>query len=487
MAIGRARLLASGAALSIVFTTLVGAGTAAAADSSNCDSFRTESTQLINPSTDTNLLTQSAGEISSAAARHGYTQNNGAIAKVATTSEFGLAPVWRLWRKGDFVWAAQGDDVDDLVERGYTKLLIQFYAATNEVDCLSPVSRLERNGKYRMAKESDVAAFVADGWQRDKIAFYAAPADKQPAPPPPTPVPPAEPPTGDTKFSIAVLPDTQQEVLRPTDTRFKNRATWLAANKSELDLRYMFQIGDLVNWGHVAPEQFEKASTDVKPLEAAMPWAGAIGNHDTAAVCVGGGACPGANTRVTVRDTSTYNRYFPVSRFDDIGGTYEPGKVDNAYHIFNAGGVKWLALTLELWPRTGAVDWAADVVASHPDHNVIIVTHHYLEGDGSIGQSNGGYGATSPQYLFDNLIKLYPNVKLILSGHTGQADARTDVGVNGNRILSLLQTYHSPTSNPVRLVEIDTAVGTVTSRVYAPLTDTDYPEHVTSTSGLDFS
>ncbi len=58
-------------------------------------------------------------------------------------------------------------------------------------------------------------------------------------------------------------------------------------------------------------------------------------------------------------------------------------------------------------------------MAAHPDENVIVLTHSYLEADGSISQSNGGYGATSPQYLYDNLIKVYPNIKFVLSGHVG--------------------------------------------------------------------
>lgn len=65
------------------------------------------------------------------------------------------------------------------------------------------------------------------------------------------------------------------------------------------------------------------------------------------------------------------------------------------------------------------------------------------------------------------------------------AASRTDIGVNGNKILSLLQTFHSST-NPVRIVEVDTRAGTVNSRVYAPATDTDYDDYSTVTTGLDF-
>ena len=116
---------------------------------------------------------------------------------------------------------------------------------------------------------------------------------------------------------------------------------------------------------------------------------------------------------------------------------------------------------------------------------MIVQTHAYLESNGSISQSQGGYGSTSPQFLYDNLIKQYPNIKLVLSGHVGDAAIRTDTGVNGNKIVSMLQTFHSVT-NPVRIVEIDTSAGTMTSEIYAPGTNTEYPQFTTSTSGLKF-
>jgi Calcineurin-like phosphoesterase len=482
MAHRRARLLITCTALSVAATALMGVGSARAADSSHCDSFNGDLFQAVNPQRHTNLLSRSASEIAGAA-RFGFTENRGVLARVAENAEAGLTPVYRMYKSGDFVWAAEGTDVSDLIGDGYARQFVEFFAATNQVDCLTAVLRLERDGVHRMAAAGEVDQLVGDGWRREKTAFYAA-VDTDTEPPPPPPPPP--PPSGDTKFSIAIIPDTQNEVVNAGDTRMRNRSVWLANNKASLDLRYAMHIGDLVNWGHVVPAQFDKASAEMRPLEAAVPWAGAVGNHDTAAVCVGGSACPGANTSVTVRNTTAFNRSFPVSRFGNVKGTYEPNKIDNAYATFRAGDVDWIALTLELWPRAGAVAWANEVVRTHPNHNVVVVTHAYLNGDGSIGGSNGGYGATSPQYLYDNLIKVHPNIKLVLSGHTGQAAARIDTGTNGNKVLSLLQTYHSPNTNPVRLVEIDTAAGTVTSRVYAPLTNTTYAGDATSTTGMRF-
>jgi hypothetical protein len=374
---------------------------------------------------------------------------------------------------------------------------VEFYAATSPQSCLSPVSRLDRDGRHRVATEGETAGLVADGWVSAGTSFYLV-TDDGPANPPPPPVTPTPTPTptptlppppppgiGDPTFSIAVIPDTQDEVSSLSATRFANRAAWLVDHKAELDLRYAIQIGDLTSWGHVAPEQFVKASTEIKPLEAVIPWSVAAGNHDTAAVCAGGSACPGADTRATVRDVSTFNRYFPPSRFPDLRGTYEPNRSENSWSAFSAGGKDWLVLTLELWARPEVVAWANDVVAANPTRNVIINTHSYLAADGSISTSNGGYGSTSPQYVFDHLVKLHPNIKMVVSGHVGQAAMRTDTGVAGNKVISFLQAFHS-TTNPVRLIDIDTATGTVSSRVYAPEHNTDYPQYSTSTSGMDF-
>jgi hypothetical protein len=388
------------------------------------------------------------------------------LGRVVSSTGVGLTPVWRLARGTDFVWALDGADADRVAASGYTRQRVDFHAATAPQSCLTAVYRLVRNGVHRLATRAQAPGLAAQGWVADGGTFHLLLGGVDPT------------------FSIAVLPDTQNE-MGTTSTRFADRANWLAANKAALDLRYAIHIGDLTNWGHVAPSQFQKASTEIKPLEAVIPWSVAAGNHDTAAVCAGGSACPGANTSVTVRDVSTFNRYLPPSRFPALGGTYQSGHSENSWSTFSAGGRKWMVLTLELWARPAVVTWARGVVAAHPEHNVIVNTHAYLNSDGTISTSNGGYGATSPRYLFDNLVRRYPNIVMVVSGHVGQAAVRTDTGDAGNKIVSFLQTFHS-TTNPVRLVEVNTAAGTVTSRIYAPATRTSYPTYSTSTTGMRF-
>jgi len=277
-------------------------------------------------------------------------------------------------------------------------------------------------------------------------------------------------------FSIAVMPDTQMEVHEATDTRFRERSQWLVDHRQELNLRFVTHTGDVVDWDTPDHSQTAMASAALRPLEAAhIPYSLTIGNHDTQATGEGGGARDPSRTRILQRDTHVFNSFFTAARYGAVSGSFEPDKVDNVYSTFSAGGVRWLVLNLELWPRVAVVDWAANVVAAHSSHNVVLATHSYLNADTSISTSSG-YGDTSPQYLYDHLVKVYPNVRLVFSGHVGTAAVRTDVGVHGNKVVSYLQAFHSRTTNPVRLVGFDTFRNTVETRIYAPRDQATYPQ-----------
>ena len=425
----------------------------------------------VNPSSQANLLTTSLNEAENAEANYGFTDDRGAPVSASRTPASGLVPVYRLYKasSSDFVWTAKHAEVASAVAKhGYVNQGPNFYASFTAAACTQPVYRFLKGNKHRHAfSESERSALLAAGWTAEGISFHAKPAS--------APV--------DAVFSFAVIPDTQNEVFG-TGVRYVDRANWLAANKTTLDLRFVLHSGDITNWGERDEPQYQVASSGLAALEqAGIPYAFTPGNHVTRAVCAGGSACPGESASVNVRLLPLFNQYFNP-RFA-VSGRMEPDKVDNYYTLFEAGGVDWLVLSLELWPRTAVVDWAKTVLAAHPSHNVIIVTHMYLNGDGSISTSNGGYGANSPKYLYDNLVSRYANVRFVFSGHTGQAAMRTDTGVNGNRIASFLQSFHAQ-SNPVRIVEIDTTQNEATSWIYAPSAPgTDFSAYDAVVTGLD--
>jgi len=293
----------------------------------------------------------------------------------------------------------------------------------------------------------------------------------------------------DPTFSFVVIPDTQNETLNDNNTanHFVPRIQWILDQKDALDIRFVLQTGDLCNWDTPTHDQYERASGGLEAFDAAgMLYALAIGNHDTAATCTGGSACPG-DVNANLRNTSTFNSYFPTSRFPWLTDTFEADKVDNATFEIEAGGLKWLIVSMELWPRTEAYQWIGQVLADHPTHNAIVFTHDHLTGSGDINQSNGGYGDNSPQTVFDEVLSQHENVRFVFSGHEGKVAFRQDAGVNGNPIHQFLFNIDDA-SNPTRVVQIDTAARTIDAYVYGPATDETYddPGATVSLTDVDF-
>ena len=466
--------------------------TAAPTPSDPCSSLTTPIFERVNPVSGAALVSRSASEETNASTKYGFTEDHGVLFRAAVSADPALQSVHRLWKaNGDFVWISDPQEISVAVTRyGYIDQGVNFYAAAKPLPCTVPVTRYRKGNMHRLAVSiAEGSALTGAGWASEGVRFHtAAPTEPVVTTAPSTPTPPPAPPA-ETKFSIAVYPDTQVEVTNPSDTRYADRAKWLVANKAKLNLKFMLSVGDNANWDTPAHEQYQMLSSGDKLLEnAGIPYSLQVGNHDTEATggadsnggsCrqepANSGKCP--NTHANQRNTTTINSYFNAARFGAVSGEFEAGKIDNSYSTFAAGGSQWMVLDLELWPRTVAVNWAKTVVASHPNTNVIVATHSYLNTDGSIYQSNGGYGDNSPQYLYDNLISQYANIKMVFSGHVGAATQRTDVGVHGNTIHSFLNAFHSGTTNPIRLVTIDTAADSVNTYVYGPNGNVTFPQY----------
>ena len=442
----------------------------------NCAAFDDAVQYRVNPTSATGLLTSSQTAADTAAGI-GYTENRGVLFKAAIQSDSTLSVVHRLYKSStkDYIFVTGATEITKAKASGYVDYGSSFSASKTAAACLAPVYRYVRKSSHQYAATTTArSALVTAGWKLEGVSFYAAPAGTQP--------PPA---TGDAKFSFAVMPDTQQEVLNAKDPRFINRSKWLVANKAA-DVRWVASGGDVVNWDTPDHDQYKVVDKAMVPLEQAkIPYTLTIGNHDTQATKSPGGARDAKRTRILQKDTTTFNAYFNAKRYTQVAGAYEKGKIDNIYTSYTAGDRKWMMLVLELWPRKAVVDWAKQVVAANPDHNVVIATHNYIDGAGKLGTS-AQYGDTSPQYLYDNLVKQYTNIKFMLCGHTGRAGSRVDTGVKGNKIVTFNTTMHSNTTNPVRLVEVDTSKGTVTSKVHGPATGETFTAYTTSHTGMTY-
>lgn len=276
---------------------------------------------------------------------------------------------------------------------------------------------------------------------------------------------------GGERFTLPIFPDTQAMM----DGRFgklemfTKQVQWIVENREAANIPFVLHVGDIINFDTKDEHMWKRASDGFAVLDAAgIGYALANGNHDNAAVFGRGSAAPG-DTHANVRHTVQFNRYFPVRRFSHQVDRFA-GRSENAGYTFEAGGLKWLVVTLEFCCRQAPLDWAKTLVPRYPDHNVIVLTHYHLTPRGEIGAKNAGYGDLSPQQVFDQFISRFPNVRFVFSGHVVYAATREDRGVFGNRILQVLQNYQSQDHGGgyLRLVEIDPDTGRVSGHMYSP-------------------
>jgi len=270
------------------------------------------------------------------------------------------------------------------------------------------------------------------------------------------------------EFTLPVFPDTQVEVDVRMDMLY-SQVDWIVANKKKQNIPFALHMGDIVNYNNNI--HWDRASLAFERLDlTGIPYALTNGNHDNAAVGeFNGGAAPG-NTRINVRNTEKYNRYFPTSRYRNIRGVFEQGKNENAFHTFLASGLNWLVINLEFCPRKAAVLWADSVTKAHPFYNTIVITHYYLTPKGTIHNTDAGYGALSPQEMYDLFIKKNKNIVLVLSGHVTQSSSLVSTGENGNKIYQILQDYQNEDAGGgyLRLLKINPQAGTISGEMYTP-------------------
>lgn len=271
-----------------------------------------------------------------------------------------------------------------------------------------------------------------------------------------------------SKFTIPVIPDTQEAVTRRHEM-FYSQMDWLARVKDSLKTPIVLHVGDLVNFDTIP--QYERTSKGFEALDrAGIPYAIAVGNHDTEAVGHDNGSAAPGNVNQNLRKTFKFNRFFPVSRFKLQKNVYEPGKSDNMVQTFKAGGKKFAVITLEFCAREGAAQWMSQVMKQYPKHNIIVLTHYHLTPRGDIASTNAGYGDMQVNEVFEKYIKPNKNAFMVLSGHTCFSSHRIDVGTGNNPIYQILSDYQCKDDGGgyIRLLDFDMKKKTISAKMYSP-------------------
>ncbi len=242
-------------------------------------------------------------------------------------------------------------------------------------------------------------------------------------------------------YSIAIIPDQQYLTASYVD-KLNGIYQWIADNAEAENMQMVINLGDITDNGS-STTQWQRALDAYNLIGDKVPYILVAGNHDY--------------KWNTYRDATNLNTYFPLSMFKEqetYGGAYAEDDVLNTWQQFEVCGNKYLILALEFCPRDAVLEWANEVVAAHPYHQVIVVTHAYVDHDGTFLEGNDSFGADTYSYvaseteppndaaeMWDKFVRKHENIVMVLSGHifaSTDVVVKTDIGDHGNTVKQFL-------------------------------------------------
>ncbi|RAZ80871.1 metallophosphoesterase [Planococcus halotolerans] len=264
-----------------------------------------------------------------------------------------------------------------------------------------------------------------------------------------------------SKFTMAWFTDTQFYAAEKPEV-WTSMTNWMIEEYSKGRFGYVINSGDLVNIS-TDLDQWAVADENLTRMdEANIPYGVMAGNRDV------------VNQDTMEIDYTNFWTYAGKDRYE--GKPWYGEQMDNNrnhYDLFSFGAHDFIILYLGYGKvrEDETIQWTNQMLAKHSDKNAILVVHNYL--------SPGGYRSQDGTYIFDNVVRKSPNVKMVLGGHYFGADREirtvTDPDGTTREILEVLSNYQGKdgAEGYMRLLTFDPATDTVDFDTYSPYHD-DY-------------
>ncbi len=260
----------------------------------------------------------------------------------------------------------------------------------------------------------------------------------------------------DYDYSFAIIGDQQVMVQYAremnSDKNFKLIYDYIIDNADSKKIAHVFNLGDIVQTTY----EYEPTHTDthknrmeaeakfayeqIARLDGVLDYSLVRGNHDGPVF---------------------YEEYFGInSSYTGYSSHIEDYYINssNSVHYFSAGELDYMVVTLDFGAGDSVIEWANEVIAAHPNHNVIITTHAYMHRTGELLANSTlcarkPDGTNDPLYntamgalanngddMWNKLVKKHANIVMVLSGHVDTEDVvLTELkGDNGNTVINML-------------------------------------------------
>ncbi|EPD50281.1 hypothetical protein HMPREF1210_02852 [Paenisporosarcina sp. HGH0030] len=274
--------------------------------------------------------------------------------------------------------------------------------------------------------------------------------------------------TTDFDYSFIWMSDTQY-YSESYPHIFERMTKWMAEAKQNLNLKYVFHTGDLVDEAD-QPIQWERADTFMGTLDNAdIPYGVLAGNHDV-----------GHKTG----DYNEYSKYFGEQRFMDkdyYGESYKDNR--GHYDLISSNGNDFIMMYMGWGVNEEDIAWMNEVLAKYPEKKAILSFHEYLLVSGNrspIGEK-----------IFNDVVKTNENVIAVLSGHYHDAETLVDEidddkdGTADRKVFQMLADYQGGPEGGqgfLRLMKVNPVENTIQMQTYSPYLDqynyynpVDYP------------
>jgi hypothetical protein len=236
---------------------------------------------------------------------------------------------------------------------------------------------------------------------------------------------------------------------------FKRMTEWIAEKQQELNIKYVFHTGDLVD---VAEDevQWNHANDAMSILDKQnIPYGVLAGNHDV-----------GHKTG----DYNQYSKYFGEERFkgkDYYGESYKNNR--GHYDLISVNGNDFIMIYMGWGVSDEDIAWMNQVLAKYPDRMAILNFHEYLLVSGNrspIGNK-----------IYEEVVIPNKNVIAVLSGHYHDSETLVDEvddnkdGTTDRKVYQMLADYQGGPEGGqgfMRLLHVNPVENKIYVKTYSP-------------------
>jgi len=176
---------------------------------------------------------------------------------------------------------------------------------------------------------------------------------------------------------VLFIPDTQFMVMNNGYSgawldQWIAQADWVVDKQHELNIAAVVHVGDVVEEAHRSWE-WDNFFQGWDKIEATgIPWSIVPGNHDLTSM-----AQPFASNR-----WDDYNKFIAPAfqRNLHLQSSFPQGKYENSVVFFEAAGLEFMVVGIELGPTQQSLDWASEQLHRHPGRRAIVNNHFVVWG-----------------------------------------------------------------------------------------------------------